>query len=168
MEIDWKALNRHHKVRCGAHLLGFPALTLSLVPLIIVLLRPDVGRCWPDPCAAGCDPVRLLLLFVAGLCLVVVALSLIWFALPTRFVRVLRDSPERVVWLYVDDTDRRSTALVAGLDDGRGVRLEIGAFDRSLIDAIAARVPHASLGYSDQQLAIFASAPRRLRPNTRT
>ncbi len=88
------------------------------------------------------------------------------------FLRVLRDTPEKVVWVYVFEVRVRyggsSRTVQLGLHDGREVMIHLGANDShdqtlAVVANIAPMVPWATLGYSDEKKAQFRRNPIRLK-----
>lgn len=88
------------------------------------------------------------------------------------FFRVLRDTPEKVVWVYVFEVRVRyggsSRTVQLGLHDGRELMIHLGANDShdqtiAVVANIAPMVPWATLGYSDEKKAQFRRNPIRLK-----
>ena len=150
---------------------------LSPIPLVAMLLglRRDLGHCLPNPAATGCDPLIIAGFVAACACLLLIPLPFYWLKWSTKFVRVMRDTPHRVVWLYVEGTtirsfvygvrvgrDNVSNALIVGLDDGSKAELLVKGIDPALFEALGARAPQATLGYSDEHWRTFAQNPSAL------
>lgn len=88
------------------------------------------------------------------------------------FFRVLRDTPEKVVWVYVFEIRVRyggsSRTVKMGLNDGRELTIYLGTNDypeqtTAVVANIAPMVPGATLGYSDEKKAQFRRNPISLK-----
>jgi hypothetical protein len=89
-----------------------------------------------------------------------------------RFFRILKNEPERVVWVYVLHLRRRnlpdSRTVQLGLDTGQEIMIHLGTHDshdeaNALVANIAEVVPWAHIGHDDQISAQFKKDPASLR-----
>jgi len=88
------------------------------------------------------------------------------------FFRVLRDSPERVVWIYVQHIKKRdlpdSRVVILGLDTGQLFGFHLGRHDsHDAANAVAAQIsalaPWAHVGYDEHTRIQFWSDPASMR-----
>ena len=82
--------------------------------------------------------------------------------------RMLRDTPQDIVWAYVSVQKQRGSkvrsSVMLGLTSGR--RLDVGATignEQELLDGFARVLPWATIGYSPELEAAFGKAPASLR-----
>ena len=179
--IDWSTLNRVHKLRSRAlFVLGLLALIAPLGPVIVYSqFAHEIQRC--NSGIGFCDRTALPTFYASFATLIFIPILIVWLRYTTRFVRVLRNEPQRVAWLYIRNTtlvtrvvgvtvaENRDAwqTIVAGLDDGATVELEVkngsAGSVSSLFEAFSALVPAAAIGFTEERTAAFARDPRSLR-----
>jgi hypothetical protein len=89
-----------------------------------------------------------------------------------RFFMILRDSRERVVWVYVQHFRRRnapdSRVVMLGLDTGQEIMIHLGRHDShdeatALAGHISAITPWAQVGFDEQTKKKFQGDPASLK-----
>jgi hypothetical protein len=179
--VQWSTLNRTHKLRSRAlFILGMLALLAPLGPIIIhSQFAMSIREC--NSGIGRCDRTVLPTFYASFATLIFIPIFIAWLRSTPRFLRVLQKEPQRVTWLYIRNTtlvtkvvgvtvaENRNAwqTIVAGLDDGATVELEVkdgsAGSIASVFDAFAALAPNAAIGFTEERAVAFARDPRSLR-----